>query len=83
METVSFTNSTGKKVTRSYKTKKELVEDLERELRKIRIRSATMIDESGRKRLSDAACRLLVVLHNYSSPFAGQRLYDDPTIEIR
>lgn len=78
-ETITFTDSNLRSVTRSYKTPEALVEGLKKELRKIQIKKDITNCAETRERLSKASCELVLAIYNNS----GRRVYGDPNIEIR
>lgn len=80
---VSFTDCHLRSVTRSYKTHEALLNDLEKEYLKIRIKRKTSTDPAMRKRLGKAGCELMTVIYNNSVQFSGRQLFNDPTIEVR
>lgn len=81
METISFINHNGKRVTRSYKTPEALERGLRNELRKMRIKSESVTDAEERKALSEAMCRMMLLIYNNCGP--GRRLYGNSDIEVR
>ena len=80
-ETITFTDSNLRSVTRTYKTPEALVEGLKKELRKIHIKIDITNSAEKRERLSKASCDLMLAIYNNSVP--GRRVYGDPKIEIR
>lgn len=81
METISFINHKGKRVTRSYKTPEALERGLRRELQKMQIRRQSVTNEEERARVGDAMCRMMLLIHNSCGP--GRRFYGNSEIEVR